>query len=118
MVSKKNKCTKRRSSSSTSWKHALIFEKNLSVAMAPTKSYKKVLWSRGTHPPKPKRQKYSEETLQAALQAVANGMSQRKVTDEFGIPHSTLSDKLLGKSVAAVVRGGKEVVLGEKVEKR
>ena len=49
---------------------------------------------------------------------MANGMSQRKVADEFGIPQSTLSDKLLGKSVAAVVRGGKEVVLGEKVEKR
>lgn len=86
--------------------------------MAPKKSCKKVSWSGGTHPPKPKRQKYSEETLQAALQAVANGMSQRKVADEFGIPQSTLSDKLLGKSVAAVVRGGKEVVLGEKVEKR
>ena len=94
------------------------FLKELISCNGANKSYKKVSWSRGTHPPKPKRQKYSEETLQAALQAVANGMSQRKVADEFGIPQSTLSDKLLGKSVAAVVRGGKEVVLEEKVEKR
>ena len=72
--------------------------------MAPTKSCKKVSWSGGTHLPKPKRQKYSEETLQSALQAVANGMSQRKVADEFGILQSTLSDKLqrkiLGEAIA------------------
>jgi DDE superfamily endonuclease/helix-turn-helix, Psq domain/Tc5 transposase DNA-binding domain len=39
---------------------------------------------------------YTEEDIQAALNAVANGMSQKKAGLEFGIPRSTLQNRING----------------------
>ncbi|PNY27934.1 Uncharacterized protein TCAP_02142 [Tolypocladium capitatum] len=40
--------------------------------------------------------KYTEETLQQAVQAVKNGISQHKAAAQYGIPRQTLQDRLRG----------------------
>ena len=39
---------------------------------------------------------YTEEDVQRALNAVANGMSQRKAGLEFGVPRATLQHRVNG----------------------
>ena len=39
---------------------------------------------------------YTEEAIQRALNAVANGMSQKKAGLEFGVPRSTLQNRING----------------------
>ena len=39
---------------------------------------------------------YTEEDTQRALNAIANGMSQKKAGLEFGIPRSTLQNRING----------------------
>ena len=39
---------------------------------------------------------YTKEDIQRALNAIANGMSQKKAGLEFGIPRSTLQNRING----------------------
>ena len=39
---------------------------------------------------------YTEEDVQRALNAVANGMSQKKAGLEFGVPRSTIQNRING----------------------
>ena len=48
--------------------------------------------------PKPKiRKKYPQEAFQNAMKAVQNGMAKREAARRYGVPRSTLSDKISGK---------------------
>ena len=42
---------------------------------------------------------YSQENLHKALASVKNGMSQRNASKKYGIPKTTLADRISGKSL-------------------
>ena len=62
----------------------------------------------GTHPKKRKTEVYSSEQLQSAINACNDGMSYREASATFGVPRSTISDKVNGKSEPILKRKGKE----------
>ncbi|GAB0099817.1 hypothetical protein DMENIID0001_157060 [Sergentomyia squamirostris] len=65
---------------------------------------------------KSKKGAYTEESLKNALKAASNGMSLRKASRHYGIPASTLGDKLSGRSKAEKFQG--TVILSPDVEQR
>lgn len=44
----------------------------------------------------PRATKYTEETLQLAVQAVKSGTSQLQAAQQYGVPRQTLQDRLKG----------------------
>ncbi|GAB0086526.1 HTH psq-type domain-containing protein [Sergentomyia squamirostris] len=64
----------------------------------------------------PKKLLYTQEALKNALSSVRNGVSVRKTSRNFGIPASTLFDKLSGKTQEEKYAG--QTVLSIEEEKR
>ncbi len=58
------------------------------------------------------KSKYTENQLQQALAEVKNGMKLRQASKMFGVPSSTLHDKLKGKSVNKLQHSGLSSCLG------
>ena len=50
-------------------------------------------------PTKKKRKQYSQESLSAALEAVKEGMPVRRASVSFGVPRSTLQDRINGRVI-------------------
>ena len=57
-------------------------------------------------PPK-KRKQYSQESLSAALEEVKKGMPVRRACVVFGVPRSTLQDRVNGKVIHGTKPGPK-----------
>ena len=64
------------------------------------------------------RKHYSTEQLQEALQKCREGLSIRECSKQFGIPKSTLWDKLSYRTPAAVMRPGRSIKVSQEVENR
>ena len=64
------------------------------------------------------RKHYSTEQLQEALQKCREGVSIRECSKQFGIPKSTLWDKLSSRTPAAVMRPGRSIKVSSEVENK
>ena len=64
------------------------------------------------------RKHYSTEQLQEALQKCREGVSIRECSKQFGIPKSTLWDKLSSRTPAEVMRPGRSIKVSPEVENR
>lgn len=65
-----------------------------------------------------KKEKYTQESLEAAVNAFRKGESVRKAAKMYGIPVSTLFDKIKGKSCINVQHCGVDSILGPRVERQ
>ena len=52
------------------------------------------------------RKKYDKKQLYAAIAAVKNGLSQSRASKKFGVPQSTLSDKMTERYTAGKCKPG------------
>lgn len=71
----------------------------------------KFVMGRFKRPPKHPRKKYSEQQLFSAVQAAKNGSSQFAAAKKFGIPRSTLFNKITGKTLIGKKPGPNTVLL-------
>ena len=72
----------------------------------------------GTHP-KWNSRKYTEEQLQNALREIReNHLSYREASAAYGIPKTTLADKIKGRSKPTLMKKGKSTNLSQEVEAR
>jgi len=53
----------------------------------------------GTCGARPYRSKYTDQQMEAAIKAVESGKSVRAASKQFGVPSSTLHDKIRGKDI-------------------
>ncbi|KAJ8938668.1 hypothetical protein NQ318_020366 [Aromia moschata] len=62
--------------------------------------------------------KYSEDVLRKALQEIKEGSTLRETCRKYGVPRSTVLDRIKGRIPEPLQRMGPDPVLTTKVEKK